>query len=138
MLGELNEGKNYVKNFAQCLACIKLPINVSHQKETIAETRHLYGVVKTHHGGSGFLQSEVEHLSKVVLVTLTKRPDQAKGGIEVTVRGGSGEAASIWESGCRHNERAGVGGRKGEPGPVISPVQLRKAFILLTILRRWR
>lgn len=84
MLGELNEGKNYVKNFAQCLACIKLPINVSHQKETTTETRHLYGVVKTHHGGSGFLQSEVEHLSKVVLVTLTKRPDQAKGAIEVT------------------------------------------------------
>ena len=61
--------KNYVKNFAQCLACRKLPINVSHQKETITETGHLYGVVKTHHGGSGFLQSEVEHLSKVVLAT---------------------------------------------------------------------
>ena len=69
-----------------------------------------YGVVKMHHRGSGFPQSEVECLSKVVLATQYYK-----------------------------KARSGQVGNRGHPykGRIWGSRQLRRAFILLTILRTW-
>ena len=67
-----------------------------------------YGVVKMHHRGSGFFQSEVECLSKVVLATQYYK-----------------------------KARSGQVGNRGHlyKGRIWGSRQLRRAFILLTILR---
>lgn len=69
-----------------------------------------YGVVKMHHRGSGFPQSEVECLSKVVLATQYYK-----------------------------KARSGQMGNRGHlyKGRIWGSRQLRRAFILLTILRTW-
>ena len=68
-----------------------------------------YGVVKMYHRGSGFLQSEVECLSKVVATQYYKKA------------------------------RSGQVGNRGHlyKGRIWGSRQLRRAFILLTILRTW-
>lgn len=68
-----------------------------------------YGVVKMYHRGSGFLQSEVECLSKVMATQYYKKA------------------------------RSGQVGNRGHlyKGRIWGSRQLRRAFILLTILRTW-